>query len=350
MCEYCFENGTKKIENILTKNIGSVISQIENLFNDEWFDQEYEIKNISFWGGEPSLNIELIEKVVNHFIDDRDVTFFIYTNGSRIEKLLPILLNCRDKKSVKDPKFMVQISYDGKYLQDKKRKIKGKKISSSSDIVLEGMKMLHDNHIKFGLKSTIIYEDFKHLENMWDEFSSLYERFGTQLALTVDYHKIKFLENKDEIEKNLLKVADKEIKFNKKYGHFLSNIFASKRMYCGCGKGIATVDVDGQMYYCHGCLYSDQIYSFGSIFDVDLSEKIKRNFNYFKRIEEPNDECAKCPALTCLKCNVKKFEDSKKENFYKRWHDYTSQKDICEYYKMTGRIGRAMFNILREDE
>jgi uncharacterized protein len=348
-CTYCFEHGTNLKENILQKNMDLVISQIENIFNDPWFDKSFENKNISLWGGEPSLDISFIEKVVSHFLYDKDVTFFIYTNGSRIKELMPILLKCKDVEAI-DEKFKVQISYDGKYLQNLKRKLAFKSKKTSSDIVLEGIELLHKNEIDFGLKSTITYEDFNQLEGMWNEFLYLYDNFNTRLSLTVDYHKIEFLKYKEMIEQNLIQVAKKEIEFYRKHGIFLSNIFSGKRMFCGCGKGMTAINTDGKLYYCHGCFYSDKIPEVGTIFDSDVPDKIKKNYNYFYNIQKPNDECSRCVALTCLKCNVKKYENSNESLFYDRWHDYTNQPELCEYYKMCGRIGRAILNIIEEEK
>lgn len=347
-CDYCFENKNNEIkENLISKNIEIVISKIDNVINNKWFKEKIKTTDITFWGGEPSLNIDLIERVVEYFVYNKNVTFYIYTNGSRIKELLPILKKCR---SVSKDKFRVQVSYDGKELQDLRRKLGFKSDKKSSEIVLEGIELLHLNKIDFGLKSTITYKDFYLLNKTWDEFEELFYKYNIKLPLTVDYHNLEFYKYREDVEKTLLKIAKKEINFFRKNGIYLSNIFNSRRRFCDCGKGITTIDVDGKLYYCHGCLYSNKIHEFGNIFKDDLLRKIKGNYNYFFETVNPKPECTKCIALTCLKCNVKKYEESKKENFLERWHDYTSQNELCEYYKLCGRIGRAIINLLEGDK
>lgn len=341
-CQYCFEEGFVPKRSQLSAKLPKLIKQLENIFDDPWFDMTFNNKNISFWGGEPSLGIDMIYRIVEHFIEDQDVTFFIYTNGSRIKQLLPLFHKCKSMRAVGGNKFTIQISYDGMVLQDLRR-------SGSSRIVLEGMDILHRAGIPFGLKSTVTYQDFKYLPDTWHEYSQLHEKYGVKLSTTVDYHNIDFYNHRDSIEENLLKIAQYEMEFHKNHGYFLSNILTGTKFYCGCGKGMMSVDVDGKAYYCHGCFYSDKVHETANIFDNDIVDKIKNNFGYFYNHAPVNDECAKCVALTCLKCNVKKYEASEKSKFLEKWHDYTSQPEICDYYKLTGRIGRAMLNILREE-
>jgi sulfatase maturation enzyme AslB (radical SAM superfamily) len=348
-CDYCFEHGTvPPKKNVLNKNLNLVIKQIEKIFNDPWFYSKFEDKNITFWGGEPTLNIDFIEKIVDYFLYREDVTFYIYSNGSRMHKLLPILLRCKDIKSVIDKKFDVQISYDGEDLQNLHRKLSFKSKKTSAEIVKENIELLYQNRIKFSLKSTISYKDFHLLENTWDEFADFYKRYKIRLALTPDYHNVEFYKYRDKIERTLLNIAKKELQFYKEHGQFLSNILNGTKMYCGCGKAMASFNSDGKMYYCHGCFYSKKINEAATIFDDNLIETIKHNYNYFFENSKASEDCVKCVALTCLKCNVKKFEESNKENFLERWYDYTNQEELCEYYKLTGKIGRAILNILEE--
>jgi len=348
-CSYCFESGMlSPKDNLMYKRTDEVLSQLDILFSDPWFDKTFDNKNISFWGGEPSLNIDMIEKIVDHFLDDQDVTFFIYTNGSRIDKLLPVLLKCKDVSCIGDVKFNVQVSYDGKPIQDSRRLLPSSK--GSSDIVLRGMKLLSDNGIEFGLKPTITYQDFKHLPEVWDEFNQFHMKYGSYMHLTPDYHNVTFLNYKEDIEKILVQIARKELKFYQQHKKFLSNILTGDHKFCGCGKGMASFDTNGNMYYCHGCFYSENIKPCATIFDKDLPQTIKRNFEFFNNNSVANDDCAKCVALTCLKCNVKKFDESVKEKFLDKWHDYTSQPELCEYFKLAGRIGRALLNIIEEEK
>jgi uncharacterized protein len=345
-CEYCFEHDCEyPTENIITKNLDIVIRKMKDLFNDFWFQSEFETKKINFWGGEPSLNMNFIEKVVEEFIDDESISFFIFTNGSKIKELLPTILKFKGRKN----KFNVQISYDGEPVNDRRKTKQG---TFSSSIVFDAMELLYQNDIRFQTKSTICYYDFHHLPEVWDHFKVLKERYKDIFyALTIDYHHVEFEKYKKDIEDSLLKVAKREIEFFKENKRFLSNIFSAKKKHCQCGKQMLTIDVDGKAYYCHGCLYSKNKddFSFSSIDDEDFVKKVRKNYDIFYDSHPVIDECENCAALSCLRCNVTKYDHSNKKDFNSRWYDYTSQEDLCKYYILAGKIGRAMLNILKEE-
>jgi len=42
-----------------------------------------------------------------------------------------------------------------------------------------------------------------------------------------------------------------------------------------------------------------------------------------------------------------KFKNSKKSDYMKRWTDYTDQPELCKFYKLNGKIVRAMKRIKR---
>ena len=150
--------------------------------------------------------------------------------------------------------------------------------------------------------------------------------------------------------KNLIKVARKEIKFYKKYGYFLSNIFRSNRAFCATGKSMSCVDTNGDVYTCHGAIYSkcaDNL-KIGNIFDKNFINSIQEANEFYHDNHIEPEECENCIAGSCLRCNVRKFEERKKENHLDKWYDYPAQKDLCEYYKLVAKIGAAIDSILKE--
>lgn len=343
VCSYCFENDCKiPSDNEITNRIDEVIERMKYIF-DGLLKSEFGSIKINFWGGEPTLNIDVIKKVVDAFEDDERISFFIFTNGSLIEKLLPILLRVKQR-------FQVQLSYDGEPVNFRRKSKTG---SYTTEIVRKAMQILHQNGIKFQIKSTIAYSDYHHLPEVWDDFKHIRETYGNHInySVTVDYHHIEFDKYKDQIETALISVAKKELEYHKKTNSFLSNIFIPSKKYCGCGKTMLTIDVDGKAYYCHGCIYSDEKenFQFGNLFEKYFLEKIIANYEDFYDNQPVIDDCEKCVALTCLRCNVTKYESSDKIYFRDRWYDFSSQKELCKYYKLAGRIGRAMLNILKEE-
>jgi radical SAM protein with 4Fe4S-binding SPASM domain len=343
-CHYCFENDCEfPTDNVVTKKIDHIIEKVKKLLNSEWFKSKFDSIKINFWGGEPSLNMGVIKKVTEAFVDDKTVSFFIFTNGSNIEDLLPILLKFKGR-------FAIQLSYDGEPVNYRRKTKKG---TYTSSIVWAAMDLLHKNKIEFHIKSTIEYSDFNYLPEVWEHFKLIRKAYGNNInyAVTVDYHHIEFEKYKDNVETALVEVARKELKYFKENDRYLSNIFTASKKYCGCGKKMLTVGVDGKAYYCHGCLYSDKKddFMFGSVEDDDFLDKIKANYEKFYDNQPVVDECETCSALACLRCNVTKYEDSFKDDFNDRWYDFSSQEELCKYYMLAGKIGRAMLNILREE-
>ena len=350
-CEYCFENDcTVPDDNKLTKDIDIVVLKLKSLLDDKWFDDTFETVQLTFWGGEPTLNKNVVNRIVDEFGSHDKVGFYIYTNGSRIDTILPSLIKMNGKKIGSVPKFSIQISYDGLPVHDMRRKHKDGKPTSSD--ARTAMEILHVHGIEFSLKSTLSHKDFKYLPQIWDNFYDLNKIFGVNYALTVDYHNIEVQKYLDDLEKSMLEIAKKEYMFYKENGKFLSNIFSSNKRFCSAGKRMLTVDVDGQLYLCHGCCYSEcsNELSSGNFFEDDLKTIIQNNYKTFNETERYIDECENCVALTCLRCNVKKYECSNKPIFLDRWHDYPAQPDLCLYYKLTGRIGRALIEVLREEK
>jgi sulfatase maturation enzyme AslB (radical SAM superfamily) len=344
-CDYCFEYGTPTKEiNIVEKRINEIIIAIKKILNSEWFKENFDKLVISFWGGEPTLKISVIKTLFDEFTKDKRVRYYIYTNGSNIDKLMPILDRCRKDQ------FEVQVSYDGIPLQSMRRKTKNG--TPTTDLVLDGINKLFENDCDFSLKPTITWEDFKFLPEMWENYKDLNEKMKNKihLSLTVDYHKIHFYKFRKMVEETLLIIAKKEMNFYKEHGEFLSNIFSGNKGICSAGKNFFIVDNYANLFTCHGAIYSDIFEPLGTIFDDDLLLNLENTSKAFSDAETIPKECENCVAVTCLRCNVKKAESSKKNSFFERWNDYISQPELCDYYKLTGRIGRAMASLLREEK
>ena len=78
-CTYCFE-GVKVDKQRLGDKIELVKQRIREVLASEWFATNYDILNISFWGGEPTLNGDLIVDVMNEFKNVDKIEFHVYTH------------------------------------------------------------------------------------------------------------------------------------------------------------------------------------------------------------------------------------------------------------------------------
>jgi radical SAM protein with 4Fe4S-binding SPASM domain len=349
-CRYCFERDHKPNEKTLTADV--LIPKIKQLLESDWFKDQYCGIKLILWGGEPTLNMGLCTALMNEFSEDERVCFFIYTNGSTAYEMLPAYKQLKDKPFIKkEPKKLtVQISYDGNPLHDQNRVFRNG--DPTSDTVYEAIALLHRMGIDYGLKATMAWDDFKHLPETWTDFKILHDQFGPKIkyALTVDYYNVQFSQYREEVEEALMKTAQKEIKFHQEYDYFLSNIFRNSQAICATGRSMAVINTNGDILNCHGSIYSkySKDLTYASIFDEDFINSIERANELYKDNHIEPEVCQQCHATSCLRCNVKKYEESKKETHLEKWFDYPAQTDLCEYYRLVGKISAAIGSILRK--
>jgi len=354
-CSYCFEGDHTKIRNnFLSKNPDILIKTIYSILNNKWFKLTFRGLKIDFWGGEPTLNIPLLKIITDEFKDNERVNFFIYTNGSRINKILPILKELNKKKCVGNTeKIKVQVSYDGLPLHDIYRLDKQGKPTST--IVRKSFEILHNEGILFNIKATLTYDGIKHMPEVWGDFCDLYYKYGKEIGYspTLDYFNV--IDNQsyvDDLEKSLIDISIKELDFFKKNNRFLLSWFNSgKKLNCGVGRGMSCIDINGKVYYCHGTMSSKnkKDFCFYNIRNKELINNIKDNFYKFKS-EININECQTCESTICLRCNIVKYINSQKNNFYDKFYDYTSQPVLCKYYKIIGKIHRALASVIKEEK
>lgn len=97
-------------------------------------------------------------------------------------------------------------------------------------------------------------------------------------------------------------------------------------------------------------LYSDnkRYFRITNINNDDFIEKLKSSSGLFTDVLKViPDECISCETTFCMKCNVVKFEKSKKNKYIDRWRDYTNQPALCQYYKEVGKISKVFNRLMR---
>lgn len=346
-CEYCFE-ANKKISgkpHVLNQNPQVLFDAIQYILDSSWFNYHFTKLSIVFWGGEPTLNLELMKLIINEFENDKRVTFMIYTNGSRIPFLIDIIQNVRDR-------FEIQISYDGNPIHDMRRVRKGQ---PTSRVVKSGMETLYLNGIDFTLKSTIMPKDFIHMDEAWDDIYKLWQRYGDKIKYspTIDYYNNVFSEEHlKNLEMAMLVIASKEYHFYKKENRCLLTWFNKKnKAICSSGKSMCAIDIDGNVYFCHGAIYSGPMseFRYTNIFDKEEMLNAIQLTQEKLEVEIYDDECERCVATTCLRCNHAKCLNSDKTNLVDRFYDMKCQPDLCTYYKLIGKINRALMAKIKEE-
>lgn len=348
-CTYCFE-GEKTDTARLDADLDLIFKRIDSILTDEnWFKKKYTNLDISFWGGEPTLNPKLIVGIMQKYQDHPNMKFHLYTNGFNINNIEKILENVRLDK------LAIQVSYDGRLINDKYRLTKNNKTTSNQ--VLNSIYILAQKGANLSIKSTLPIENMEVLSDTWDEFLYIQQmvwkvdkNIHVSYAPTIDYVTKVADDEKDEavrkFRKEFLKIAKKEIQFYAQNNRYLCSWFGGddKRMHCAAGLNMAAIDQRGNLYACHGAIYSSKKEELinATIYEDDFLEKLAANsLKYEEPLSRIADTCKNCVATTCMICPVVSHEKSQKEDFMDKWTDNWVN-NLCGFFKTFGEIDRAV--------
>lgn len=360
-CTYCFEKncGFTKTET-LNDSLPVIFEKIDYLLADEEFNSIFKGIQIDFWGGEPTINMDMIKGLVERYRDEKKVFFHIYSNGYKIAEFINLLeINKGDPDFVS--RFNIQISYDGNPVHDKNR-VNTVGEPTSKEILANADALINLGY-KISFKATILPEDFKYLPEIWEDFKILFYKYkgtvGLNYAPTIDYSNEYESSYFSDFEEGVINIAKKEIEFFKKEGFHLLTWFKGDKgkFHCSAGRNIVSIDTKGVGYYCHGCFYlgeedKKQLKVFSIYDEKDVFLKKIINQYYYMLENSPEKlapkECISCEASICFRCNSFKFAESEKTEFFDKWYDYTGQKILCSYFKFFGKIDRTVKRILED--
>ncbi|WP_412473854.1 radical SAM protein [Halobacteriovorax sp. YZS-1-1] len=348
-CTYCFE-GEKVDKARLDDELPTIFKRIDSILaNKDWFQAKYDGLNISLWGGEPTLNPNFIIELMNKYKDHDNVDFHMYTNAFNIHNMMKIVDN------VDTSKLNIQVSYDGRAVNDNYRLMKNKKPSSNQ--VINNLYKLADLGLNVSMKATLPIDSMDSLHQCWLDYHDIQKLLWKaskdiqiNYAPTIDYATKFSLEEKKEAIKvfrsEFLKIAKEEIAFYNEHGRFLCSWFGGEdnRKHCSAGLNMAAIDQRGNLYACHGAIYSKhkEELAYGELADEDFVEKISA---YTKKFEEPlktiHKDCQDCVATTCMICPVASHEKSEKTDFFDKWTDNWVN-ELCGFFKAFGEIDRAV--------
>jgi len=353
-CTYCFEGLKTNKQTLSNVKIEVLKAKINQILESEWFIQRFGAFNISFWGGEPTLNGKLIVDIMNTFGDNDLVSFHMYTNALD-RKRLDYVLDSVPQSAL--DKFRIQVSWDGEVI-NKKYRVQGVN-TDTTERVLANLEYLITKNINVSMKATVPLESMKDIEETWDSYKALYDRLDGHAAVTyaptIDYVNelpdVELEESVATFRSAMLRVAKKEIEFYKKHDHFLCSWFDGneQKVHCASGANMVAIDVTGKSYACHGSLYSPNKESMGSgsIMDKEWVENLgietQKYANYIKTVPTT---CTDCVATTCMICPVSSLDNSVKSNFMEQWTDrYINNQ--CGYFKTFGEIDRAVVSSIK---
>ncbi len=345
-CTYCFEQEYEYKHRMSMDQAVLLADRIVALSKEEKFKNMYDGLNITFWGGEPTVNRKVLEYFYNRFREEIDVVeFFLYTNGLTILKYLDIIRNG-------DVEF--QISYDGQPIHDLTRKTVGGE--STGMQIIEVFKELAKLKVPFAIKSTITPRHFSYLKQVYLDFKylneTIFEPQGMfmQYSPTIDYHGDMGEMNLEEFQWQMKEIARMEIEHIRNGGkHFIWSWFSSKKGgVCSAGESMFAIDKEGSYYNCHGALYEDvPELTEGNIFSDNFLEFVESRKNH--SIYEVPDKCKTCASTVCSQCNIVFFAKSKKENYKDRWNDLEAHGlPLCDFYDEISKYKTAITNVLTQ--
>ena len=335
-CKYCdipFKNTV-----IGNSTLDQIITLVKQCLNDKHFSARYDSFQISFFGGEPTLNLEGMQYITSA-LQDYPVTYFLYTNGYKFKpEMWQFLESFKNNR-----RFDTQISYDGLASHNVDRVTKGGKQTA-----LEVKKTIYEAHrrgIKFSIHPTIAAKNFNCLYENYLEFKRMRE-FGIDCMYnpTVDYlSKFEFTEPELSSIKETLKLQFMQIlpvteEFRKQFGYYDFGWFNYQKAICSAGNGYFGIDIDGTILPCHGNFTSSkkQELTVGNVRNATPDVLLQESEKYSRLLEFKPKECLNCYTHLCWKCNAAKYELSKEPTM--GWVDYTNQPGLCEIFKYIGRF------------
>lgn len=349
-CKYCYI--THKASN---KRMNFEVAKkfIDYLFTDNVKKGDSVI--IEFFGGEPLLEIDLIDKISDYFkLKSYEIghdwswkyRFNICTNGVNYgdEKVQKYFNKNRGKLSV-------AITLDGnKEKHDLQRVFPDG--SGSYDIIIKNipnwiMNYSASTKVTFASADLILLKDS--IINLWN--LGIYE-----VAANVVFENV-WNEGDDKIfEDQLIQLADYVID-NKLYDKYVCTLFdekigykytddEKKQTYCGAGKMLA-LGPNGIIYPCvrykDYSLNNNPEWSFGNVDSGINMEKI-RPFLLANMKLQSDSECLNCNIGTgCAYCQGFNYDDSKSSTNFHR------AKYVCKMHKARVRANRYYFNRLSNE-
>ena len=352
MCKYCYmlgKNKSKKMSFEIAKKA------VDFFLDNNLIDTKYVI--LDFIGGEPLLEIELIDKIVDYYklktylTDSRlfgKYRISIGTNG--------VLYNTDEvQRFIRKNSKMVSIgmTIDGiKEKHDMQRVFPNGE--GSYDIVEKNMKLLLKQYPNTITKVTISHDDLPYLK---DSIVHLWKMGLHEIPANVVFENAWTYGDDKLFENQLIELADYIID-NKLWNDYNVTLFSDNVGFkeidkvmmtpvCGTGKMFA-VDSSGDIYSCvrfmDYSLSNKKGIRYGNVNDSIDEDKI-RPFKtlYTKYLSE--DKCINCNISSeCLYCAGCNYNETSKDTLFDR---FTA---VCQMHKARVRANRYYWARLHNEE
>lgn len=336
-CTYCSEGYECGLSSAFEENTELTLENVEE-FMSKLSDPK---KEIYFWGGEPFVNWKFCKGVIEKYAHDPNYSFFFYTNGVYLGKYMLELVMLTQRLGKDRLRF--QVSYDGKAVNDVTRPDKAGNVSS--DLVKTNYLNAKKSGLNVKMKSVLTAPNFHKIYDAFVDVISMDDNYMPTPDLYSQLSGEEFENYLNDLKDGLQKIA-KHI-----YQHKLPpetfGWFQRSRALCSAGVSYMSVDLNGDISPCHGCMYkhSDD-HVMGNIFKVeDLDALIEEKTAMYKERLQPQYqplECQTCDSMFCMKCNAATYEKSSKEDYLERWTDHRANWQVCKVFKLNEVVHHAL--------
>ena len=310
-CKYCFE-GEKGQRDISKETVNYWIEYIKS--------KKYKKFSIRFFGGEPSLRVDIIEYIINTINDNfpvakgYDISYNIFTNAVNISDKL---INLIEQENIG-----CFISMDAcEKMHNYNRLFPNGK--GSYDVVLKSAKRIQrltkmrviiravfDTNINNISLIEMVDECCRNgFEMLSIEFPWVSHKSELALNMEKEEHKINLIHEYAKECINRIKHDDYSLLSLYEIFKHLSKVLFNKPMLyldaCAAGKSAMAIDVTGDIYPCHSFV-GNQNYILGNVKDGITNMKLKKEFEKYNCETIP--QCKLC-ALRYY-CTKRCFADS----------------------------------------
>jgi radical SAM protein with 4Fe4S-binding SPASM domain len=238
-------------------------------------------------------------------------------------------------------RLKLQVSYDGKAVNDITRI--DKKGDPSSRMVKSNYLAAKEAGLRVNLKSVLTAEHFHLIYEAFLDVISLDENYFPTPDLYSQLTPEEFAPRLEALKAGLAKIA-KHIYQHKlppeKFGWFTQS-----RALCSSGINYVSVDLNGDISPCHGCMYKEShAHVMGNILKApDIDALIKEKSAMYKdALKNQPLDCQTCDSQFCMKCNSATYEKSEKETYLEKWSDHTSNWQVCKVFKSNEIVHHAL--------
>jgi radical SAM protein with 4Fe4S-binding SPASM domain len=333
-CTYCSEGFECGLSTAYEENTSVTLENIEE-FMSKIEDPK---RDIYFWGGEPFINWEFCKGVIDKYIDNENYSFFFYTNGVYLRKYMKELVAINNKIG---KRLSIQVSYDGKPVNDIARVDKAGNVSS--ELVKANYLAAKQNGLNVRMKSVLTAENFHLIYEAFLDVIELDDNYFPTPDMYSQLTEEEFMPRLEILKAGIAKIA-KHIYANKlppeKFGWFNKS-----RALCASGINYVSVDLNGDISPCHGCMYKEShAHVMGNIKtapDIDALIKEKTAM-YSDALKNQPLDCQTCDAQFCMKCNAATYEKSEGETYLDKWSDHTANWQVCKVFKTNEIVHHAL--------